>query len=48
MTKMALDLGDIASVLIPGGVLGLGGAGLGYLIDQLAGTKRNGPQFLVY
>jgi len=40
MTKLALDLIDVASVVGPGAALGLGGAGLGYLIDMLAGTKR--------
>jgi hypothetical protein len=40
MTKMALDIADVAYVVGPGAALGLGGAGLGYLIDMLAGTKR--------
>jgi len=40
MTKLALDFGDVASVAIPGALLGLGGVGLGSLIDMLAGTKR--------
>jgi len=40
MTKLAFDFGYVTSAAIPGALLGLGGAGLGSLIDMLAGTKR--------
>jgi hypothetical protein len=39
MTKLAFDLWDVASVVGPGAALGLGGAGLGSLVDMLSGTK---------
>ena len=43
MTKRGLDLGDVGDVLSvvgPGALFGIGGAGLGSIIDMLAGTKR--------
>jgi hypothetical protein len=46
MTKLALELGDVAYVVGPGAALGLGGAGLGYLIDMLAGTNRKWTKIL--
>jgi len=46
MTKLALDFGDIAYVAVPGALFGLGGAGLGSLIDMLAGTDRRWTKIL--
>jgi len=39
MTKLALNLGDVVSVVGPGALFGIGGAWLGSIIDMLAGTK---------
>jgi hypothetical protein len=46
MTKLAFDLGYIPAMAIPGALLGLGGAGLGSLIDMLAGTDRRWTKIL--
>jgi len=46
MTKIALDFSDAASALISAGLLGLGGAGLGYLIDMRAGTGKRWTKIL--
>ena len=46
MTKLALDLGYVPAMAIPGALFGIGGAGLGYLIDTLAGTNRRWTKIL--
>ena len=46
MTKMAFDLGYIPATAIPGAFFGIGGAGLGSLIDMLAGTDRRWTKIL--
>ena len=43
---MALNLVDIASVAAPAAVLGAGGAGIGSIIDMLAGTKHRWTKIL--
>jgi len=47
MTKLALDLGYVPAMAIPGALFGIGGAGLGSLIDMLPAPIVDGPRFLV-
>ena len=46
MTKLAFDLSNVASAAILGSLFGFGGAGLGSIIDMLAGTDRRWTKIL--